>query len=305
MGPLTRPARWLLLAVTLLVMAALQLPALAGDDDDLVDPRETAPGTELNALPMDRGNFSIDTWVFGDNGDETAPEVRLLLQLRTRVREVARIGTVSKAQQDKLFLAGEGDVRRFINRVEELKLRYPRTPQDGKAWQQALKDVQPLQGELRNGLFGRQSLFGKTMAKMLSTDESISFAGIDRDRRRFQHRAGINMTVLRLSTALGLSDEQQTRLKALLLKETRAARLQPPTAPARFFNVIYTQMGRIPEAKLKPLFEPWQWQALRGKIAFGGNFDGPPLERGENEPEIREPPPPARPVPRAQLGGAP
>lgn len=95
------------------------------------------------------------------------------------------------------------------------------------------------------------------------------------------------MTVLRLSTALGLSDEQQTRLKQLLLRETRPARTLEGAGPPWYFNVVYAQMPRIPEQKLRPLFEPWQWQALKTKLASAANFGGGNLEpAGDEEDEV-------------------
>jgi hypothetical protein len=290
MGDRTRHGRWLLLAVTILGIDSAASSALAGDDDDLVEPRLTAPGNEPLGFLVDGAGGNLDNLIFGNNGDGSTPEQRLVLQLHARVREVARMTAVSKAQEEKLLLAGEGDIRRFIDRIEEVKGRFPDGPRDQNAWNQISQEIRPLQAEVRAGLFGRRSLFGKTIAKMLSPEQALSFTRIERERRRFQHRAGVNMTVLRLSTALGLSDEQQTRLKALLLKETRPARLRSPTYPAGFFNVVYAQMGRIPEAKLKPLFEPWQWQALRVKIASAGNFGGGALEPADDPEDVREPP---------------
>jgi len=306
MGNRTRHGRWLLLAVTILGIDSAASSALAGDDDDLVEPAVTAAGNERPGFLVEGAGGTVENLVFGNNGDGSAPEQRLVLQLHARVREVARMTAVSKAQEEKLLLAGEGDIRRFIDRVEEVTARFPSGAPNPNTWNKISQEIRPLQAELRAGLFGRKSLFGKTIAKMLRPEQALSFTRIDRDRRRFQHRAGVNMTVLRLSTALGLSDEQQTRLKALLLKETRPARLPSPTYPAGFFNVVYAQMGRIPEAKLKPLFEPWQWQVLRVKMASAPNFGGGALEAADDPEDVREPPqPPAAPIKQEVRRGAP
>ena len=75
------------------------------------------------------------------------------------------------------------------------------------------------------------------------------------------------MTALRLSTALGLSDEQRQRLEQVLFQETRPTRITGPAFPAAYFLAVYVQINRIPETRLKPILEPWQWQALRRKMA--------------------------------------
>jgi hypothetical protein len=75
------------------------------------------------------------------------------------------------------------------------------------------------------------------------------------------------MTTLRLTTALGLSDEQRQRLEEVLYQETRPTRITGQAFPAASMLAVYVQISQIPEARLKPLLEPWQWQALRRKMA--------------------------------------
>ena len=80
------------------------------------------------------------------------------------------------------------------------------------------------------------------------------------------------MTVLRLATALGLSDDQWKGLEQLLLTETHPAQVTGEMYPAVYFQIVYRQMSQIPEEKLKPLFDPWQWRMLQAKLAEGGRF---------------------------------
>ena len=80
------------------------------------------------------------------------------------------------------------------------------------------------------------------------------------------------MTVLRLSTALGLSDEQWQRFEAVLLKETRPPRFTTPRGPTGYFQFVYQQMRRIPPEKLQPIFEPWQWKIVKTKVEEAGGF---------------------------------
>src|SRR5580658_10050838 len=123
MGHWAQHCRWLLLAAAILgIDSSASSAALPGDDDDLVEPGVTVPGDGPRAF-LGEGR-SIDDWIYGNNGDESHPEQRLLLQLHARVREVARISAVSQAQQEKLLLAGEGDIRRFLDRAEEVKNRF-------------------------------------------------------------------------------------------------------------------------------------------------------------------------------------
>jgi hypothetical protein len=69
-----------------------------------------------------------------------------------------------------------------------------------------------------------------------------------------------------------VSDDQWKGLEQLLLIETHPAQITGEPYPAAYFNIVYRQMRGIPEAKLKPLFDPWQWRMLQAKLDEGGRF---------------------------------
>jgi hypothetical protein len=286
----------MVLAATIAVQIGSEASAFDGEDDDLVDEASTVSDQQRGRLNVQDIAANIDRWLYGNNeavGEEA--EQKLDLLLRKRVNQVALSAAITKDQEQKLWFAGKVDIRRFFDRVEELKAKYPPGTLAPNAWNQVFEEIRPLQAAINSGPFGGNSLFAKTMSKMLTADQVAAYRKIERDRRLFQHRAGVNMTVLRLSTALGLSADQQARLKELLLKETRPARMLGQTYPAAFFNVVYAQMGRIPEEKLKPLFEPWQWRALRAKLPNAGNFGAALQERDgdqDDDPLATEPPAP-------------
>ena len=135
-----------------------------------------------------------------------------------------------------------------------------------------------MRDDFRRGVFAEPSLFSKMTARIMTVEQIRQSKKVARERRLFHHQAGVHMTVLRLSTALGLSGEQQTQLKKLLLQETRPARTLDGVNPAGYFSVVYAQLPRIPERKLRPLFEPWQWQALKAKLASAPDVNDGNLE---------------------------
>ncbi|HUE12602.1 MAG TPA: hypothetical protein VMR25_00435, partial [Planctomycetaceae bacterium] len=255
------------MALALAIMSLAASGALAADDDDLKEPASIVPDQNQPTANVSDAAASIDRFVYGrENEQAERPEQTLESLLRKKVDVLARAAGASGEQQRKLLLAGQGDIRRFIDRVDDFKETCKSSPFEPNGWQQIRQHVEPLQHEFRGGLFAGDSLFAKLLSKMLTAEQAARCARFERDRRLFQHRAGVQMTVLRLSTALGLSDEQRTRLEQLLLKETRPARSIGRAYPAVFFNIVFVQMGRLPEKKLKPLFEPWQWRVLQTKL---------------------------------------
>jgi hypothetical protein len=266
-GHKTCERRGWLFAATLLAIVSASSNVRAWDDGDLSEPKVKASRNETPRLRAQDVDRAVENVIFGDNGLGSSHEQKLRERLRARIQQLSRSHSVSNEQEGKLLLAGQGDLRRFLDRVEELKGRIRSVSRDQIEWNRILRDAQPLQTQLRAGLFDRNSLFGKTLAKMGGSEQPASFVRTETDRSRFQHRAAVNMTVLRLSTALGLSDEQRTRLKAVLLEETRPVRSLSVVPTDLYSNSVYAQLRLVSEAKLKTLFEPWQWQALRIKLA--------------------------------------
>jgi hypothetical protein len=279
------------LCVLMIGLVASVAMAFVGDDDDLTDKAQKEPRPKRRIVNVQPLAANVDSWIYGDSDQGEAPQDRLESLLRRKVEEISRIAAISANQKQKLILAGRGDIQRFVDRVDRLKAKY----QTGGNANQAFSEVGPLRADARGRLFEGDSLFAKTLAKLLTPEQLAGYTATDDDRRRFQHRAGVHMTVLRLSTAIGLSNEQWKRLEDLLLKETRPARIFDRVYPAAYFNIVYVQMPRIPEEKLKPLFEPWQWRALKQKLDEASGFaaglqgNGIVLEAEPGPDELRGP----------------
>ena len=164
--------------------------------------------------------------------------------LARKVGDLARASRLAEDQKQKLLLAGRGDIVRLIDRMEELRSRYRSAELTPDIQNEINRKAAPIRAALRGGLFTDNSLFAKTMAKTLTSEQIARYARIDRSRQLFQHRAGVHMTVLRLATALGLSDDQWKGLEKVLLTETHPAQIIGEPYPAAYFNIVYRQMRR-------------------------------------------------------------
>jgi hypothetical protein len=248
---------------TFVLLAGLVGTALAADDSDLSG--DVPPRVQNRRVLTEReigGN--VDSWFYGQLSGQS-PQAALESRLRKRVQELARTAGLSKEQREKLLLAGQWDIHHFVDRIDEIKTKYERL--ETTDLNRLFQEVKPLLTAAREGIFDADSLFGKALSKMLTPEQIARCAKIERERSLFQHRAGVRMTALRLSTALGLSDNQRQHLEEVLFQETRPTRINGPAFPAAYFLAVYVQLNRIPEERLKFFLEPWQWQALKHKIA--------------------------------------
>ncbi|HEX4071503.1 MAG TPA: hypothetical protein VHX68_10045 [Planctomycetaceae bacterium] len=274
-NPLRSPGRFLpaaAIAGCVLVVAFGSIAARAGDDDDLTDQAAAAPRRNVEFAAPEQPP-AVDRILFGNAYQNNEQQkLRLDWLLVRKVGDVARASRLTELQKQKLLLAGRGDLVRLIDRMEELKARYRSAVLTPDMQNELDRKAGPIRAALRGSVFADGSLFAKTMTKTLTSEQVARYERIDWSRRLFQHRAGVHMTVLRLATALGLSDDQWQRLEQLLLTETHPAQIIGEPYPAAYFNIVYRQMRQIPEKKLKPLFEPWQWRTLQKKFVEGQRF---------------------------------
>ncbi len=70
-----------------------------------------------------------------------------------------------------------------------------------------------------------------------------------------------------LARSLGLTDDQRRRFETLLLEETRP----PEQFGVDDYQVVMSQAARIPEARIRPIFDDLQWRILRKEFAVAGN----------------------------------
>jgi hypothetical protein len=236
--------------------------ARAQDDEELDDNGNAPAAVGLGAaLIQQMPNLEqVDQWVFGRFGGSGGARTRLDSSLALRLEDLSRTCGITDTQKKKLKLAGRGDIKRFFDRVEEVKRKF-QTLNDPNAniWQ----EIQPLQVEVNAGLFGDDSLYTKTIRNTLTEDQTARYESLLRQRRTARFRATVEWFVVHVDKGLGLSDDQRRRLVKLLVNETR---------PPRKFGqgdywYLMLQTSKIPPAKLTTLFDAPQWRLLSRQFA--------------------------------------
>ncbi len=253
----------LLLVGSALAIAGSNRLARAQDDDE---PAENENAQQVNNLRMavieQVPNLEqMDQWVFGRYGGSGGARNKLDSSLLVRIQDLERECGLTEAQKQKLRLAGRGDIKRFFDRVQALKRKFQQGQNDPNTniWQ----EIQPLQVELNTGLFGDDSLYAKTIRRTLSPDQAARFESVSRERKSFRFRATADWFVVHLDKGLGLTDDQRQRFVELLVNEA-----QPPRkfGPGDYWYLLL-QTARLPEPKLKPIFDAPQWRLLSRQFA--------------------------------------
>ena len=144
-----------------------EMPRASGDDDPADG--EAARAIE-RAVPIHENDRALaaecfDLWICGDLTEEKKM-IWLLANLSGKV-VAARDRGLSPAEEGKLILAGRGDIKRFLARIEAKRRDFEAVRKDVLEGQMFLKsdEIRSLSAEFRQGPFGDDSLFAKILAK--------------------------------------------------------------------------------------------------------------------------------------------
>jgi hypothetical protein len=138
-----------------------------GDGSDEAEkPALPPPILRLQQLVVARECF--DDWVFGGKTVD-AHRRELNQRLRLQVEQEARSGSLTTEQKEKLLLAGQGDIKRFYEQVEQKRLEFERVRTNWTECQQFARGLRPLVHVSQYGPFDHKSLFGKTLRKILAS----------------------------------------------------------------------------------------------------------------------------------------
>jgi hypothetical protein len=258
---------WLSRLVGRLIAAAVVLaivgagPGVRAQDEE---EEEAAPAPAPARFDAFNG-FNFDQWVFGNLGAGNAGMVRNKLdaRLELQVDDIERSCGLTPIQKKKLLVAGRGDIKRFFDRLEELRRKFDKLRNQQNALGMIWQDVQPLQAGVNAGLFGDDSIFAKALRTTLTPEQVAHHENAARDRLLFRYWAKVDLALEILNNSVGLTVEQRDRLLKLLTEETR-----PPKRLGQndYYAVLY-QIAMIPEAKLKPIFDDLQWRLLNQQLA--------------------------------------
>src|SRR5262249_29703683 len=157
-----------------------------------------------------------------------------------------------------LQLSGRGDIKRFFDRYEAVKQRFNLLKHDQQKMNEIFQETRPLSMTLQAGLFHNGSLLYRSLHNTLTDEQLARYDAVTGERRTFRHRATVELAVMTLEQSIPLTDAQRRKLIAIMANETKPAR----KSGQYDLQLIMLQVGRLPEEKLKPLFDNTQWKAV-------------------------------------------
>jgi hypothetical protein len=252
-----------LLLLLLLVFASPSARAQAFGEEEEEAPVQQQPGMFL------MNDVQLDSWIFNGAGTSAAARTRLGSQLTLQVEDIGRRCALTDPQRQKLLVAGHGDIKKFFDRVEAAKRKFEGVKNDQNKFNEIWQDIQPIQTAYTLGVFNDGSLFSKTLKKALDTDQLAKNEAAERERTLYRYHARLDLAVEMLNSSVGFSTDQRNRLLKLIDNEVR-----PPKRMGQndYYAVLYL-ISRIPESKIKPIFNDHQWKMLDRSLTQAKGFE--------------------------------
>ncbi len=260
-GCWSRPLIRLLAAAAIVAMVGAGQAAQAQDDpaeDEAVQKEavQLRGGVQFNEAQFDQ-------WLFGNLGTANVGVARNKLDalLTLSVEDLGRTCGLTPLQRKKLLLAGRGDIKRYFDRVEEIRKKFQSVKNDqnqlGLMWQ----DIQVLQTAFQ-AIFEEGSIFAKSLKSTLSPEQAVEHEKVVHERLLYRYQARVDLTMEMLNNNVGFTDAQRERLVKVLIDETR-----PPRRLGQndYYAILYL-IGTLPEAKVKPIFEEGQYRSLKQQL---------------------------------------
>jgi hypothetical protein len=278
---LTCTFAWFVLSGALLAPSA----AIASPDDESIMADETSEAEVVEQEANRQTPAEFKEQLMASLGYDEDSLARWQTRFQMELDELTRTFDLTAAQQNKLTLAADEDIRRFVDEIDSTCERCLAQRNDDNAEQWIAAEAEEeakLQRRINAGLHGANSFYDKTLRSMLGPERYAVRQAIVAERARFYYRALVETTLITMDDAIGFSDAEIAALVKLALEETR-----PPTTLGESDQwVVLSQLASIPDEKLKALLTPRKWELLNRRLEEQRGMDQVLIRQGVIEPEI-------------------
>ncbi|PQO29068.1 hypothetical protein [Blastopirellula marina] len=207
----------------------------------------------------------FNSWLMNGSGRNEAPEKFLESQLNLKIDSITTVIELTEEQQERLQLAGSGDIARYIRDVEVLRHELVGQSYDQNKIMEPYQKIQPLALRRQNGLFEEDSLLSKVMHTALSTEEYEKYEGHLAERWNRRYQATVKTQIATLQTSIPMTADQREALGKLL--DIPPKRSQARQSYLQMY--VFYQLSQISEEDLKKVFDEAQVEAL---TRFGSQY---------------------------------
>lgn len=249
--------------------------AFAQFPDDVVETPADEVAIRQQFAGLHENNFYH--WAFGTKANQflqkgnSAVRDRMVATLSLSIDSIDRACRLTEEQRARLMLAGRGDIKRFMDDVDERKRFFDALKNDQSRINEISQGLQPLRKKFEDGIFGPGSLLRKSIKISLNSSQVHDYEVWVDQSKSFAYRARAEYAVLLLDQSIGLTAHQRTKFIELIMAETKPPRRSQNGTIDQ--QLILYQLARVPKAKLNAIIDNDQMAALEPMFEMAKRYE--------------------------------
>ncbi len=207
---------------------------------------------------------TIESWIFQSQGDAKAGRKALESQIELKVRAIEQSVTLTEEQRRQLHLAGNGDVKRFFDRVNSVFEKIESMKLDQRNFNDAYQLAVPLQTQVSSGLFGKESLLDKVSRGILTDEQRDAWEHAERERNRRSQEAIAKSSIATIGLTIPLTAKQRDELLRRVIDKLNEPRWQGRPLQGPFASMLVSyHLAKIPVEDLESFLDAEQIKAFQ------------------------------------------
>jgi len=216
------------LCLPLAVSITIDFPSVLAEDKEAKQPMlkiipMPAFAPAVVALKQDRGDW-FESWVFGGIS-ATSAKKRLENNYAQRIVLLKQQCNLTDEQVSKLELGKRGDIARFFQQLDAVRLNVGEQRPDRANMAELSKAIGPIQQRWNSGLLGNDSLFVSMLRNLLSEEQKAALS--QEGKRRIEERSRFHaMSMIKMiEHSIPLTEKQRQRFLELVIEQTTKVRV--------------------------------------------------------------------------------
>ncbi len=216
---------------------------------------------------------TLEQWIVGSQTSEGTVRFRFELQLKDEIARWNAACQLTTDQKRKFDLIGRGDIKRFFEEFDALIRQANDRSKNGFVDQatyiELSQTIRPMQVAYRKGLFGETSLLRKTVQNVLDAEQRQRLAKHLLRQRTELFETQLDTVIATINRVVTFRKDQDVEFRKLIKEQ-----VPPPKAISPYCHgyVLY-HLAKLPEEKIKPLFNEEQWQNLSLQLQNAGRYE--------------------------------
>lgn len=224
------------------------------------------------------GIEQFERWIFQNVSNAEQARLQLASAIELEIARIEQGTPLLEPQKERLRLAGQGDIKRFYDRVEQARQQFREF--EGKVDQNNISKLHmltvPLSQELQKGLFGPKSLFKKVVLTTVNEQQAITMREEEKRQQRVRMENATKVFIAQMGRQIPLTAVQRDSLLKLAMDDLKNVEA---TGPYASYLMTY-RLSELPREKFEAILDDAQMKAFDKSLQRGRAMKATLVQQG-------------------------